>query len=292
MKRLIYFFAILSIALFACGIPTTTITPTEPPVVTDPPFVTGPPIYTEPVTTTETPVVTEPATAAVPTIQPPNVTCHELSLYLNPALATSYSCEIIPESTLEMEMYPQYTKITLQGYPLQDKFFPPSISVFPVQRYKELLPDYIPGLLAKLQSLTSGSLPGGSSLPFLPIFNAAQTFHAQYLLLPFLNGSGIRYLTLFAQYTAPINNNDLFYTYQGLTADGQYWVSAILPVNHPILPADAANPPGGLSWEQFSNNYSGYITDIITQLEAQPLNTYIPDMAALDTLVASITVQP
>ncbi|MDP2994768.1 MAG: hypothetical protein Q8N46_06560, partial [Anaerolineales bacterium] len=165
------------------------------------------------------------------------------------------------------------------------------ISVFPVQRYNELLPDFVPGRVSDLQTLIGGGA-AGDSLPFLPVFNAAQTFYAQYQVIPFVSGTGIRYLTLYAQYYAPVNNNDLFYTYQGLTSDGQYWVSAILPINNPILPANADNPPGGVSWEVFSNNYGPYITDMIAQLNGQPPESYIPTFTALDALVASIIIQP
>ncbi|HEX7541208.1 MAG TPA: hypothetical protein VF352_03680, partial [Anaerolineales bacterium] len=132
----------------------------------------------------------------------------------------------------------------------------------------------------------------GDTLPLLPSFNAAQIFHAQYQVLPFASGGGIRYLTEYAQYYAPVNNNDLFYTYQGLTSDGKYWVSAILPINNPILPANAVNPPGGLSWDEFNNNYGPYITDMIDQLNSQTSGSYTPTLAALDALVTSITIQP
>ena len=220
-----------------------------------------------------------------------NVTCNELALYLDPALASGYDCQTIPESSMEFEMYPAHTELTLQGYPLADKFFTPHISIYPVQRYTELLPDFIPGRVSDLQTLIGGGA-AGDSLPFLPVFNAAQTFHAQYQVIPFVSGSGIRYLTLYAQYFAPVNNHDLFYTYQGLTSDGQYWVSAILPINNPILPANADNPPSGVSWEEFSNNYDPYIADMIAQLNAQPQDAYTPSLGLLDALVASITIQP
>jgi hypothetical protein len=220
-----------------------------------------------------------------------NVNCNEFSLYLDPALATGYNCETVPESAEGMDVYPQYTKLTLQGYILSGKFFEPEISIYPVQRYTELMPDYIPGNVTALQTLVGGGV-AGDTLPFLPIFNAGQIFHAQYQVLPFVNGGGIRYLTLFAQYFAPINNHDLFYTYQGLTNDGRYWVSAILPITHPILPVNADNPPDDMSWEDLSNNYEPYITDITEQLNAQTPDSFIPTLIALDALASSITVQP
>jgi hypothetical protein len=272
MKKIIYPILVLVLAMMACSIPTP-VTPTEPPVVTEPPQPTEPPVVT-------------------------NVTCNELALYLDPALASSYTCETVAESTFEMEMYPAHTKLTLQGYPLSGKFFEPMIRIYSVAGYTALLPDRIPAEVAELQAIiASGSIPPfatsfTSSLPFLPTFPAAQVFYAKEQMQPFQSGGGIRFLTEYAQYSAPVNNTDLFYTYQGLTADGQYWVSAILPVNNPILPADAMNPPGGLSWEEFTNGFDVYITDTLGQLNAQPPDSFTPTLGALDALVASITITP
>lgn len=287
MKRLVYFFAILSFLMFSCSIPSTaTSTPTPPPLVTEPPQATETLVVTEP------PVATEAPTAAGPVAPVPNVTCNELSLYLDPGLATDTTCEVIPESTMEMNIHPQYIKLILVDYPLQNKFFPATISIFPVQSYISLMPSFIPDRVSELQALISGGLPGTSSLPFLPIFNAAQTFHANYALTAFVNGSGIRFLTLYAQYAAPVNNQDLFYTYQGLTSDGQYWVSAILPINHVILPETADPPPGGMTFDQFAANYDVYLTGMVSQLEAQLPDSFTPTLTALDALVSSISVQP
>lgn len=273
MKRIVYPILALALAILSCSIPSTA-TPTEPPVVTEPPIVV-----------TEPPITT-------------NVTCNEVSLYLDPAIASGYDCQTVPESPYEMERYPEHTELLLQGYLLADKFFTPHISIYPVQRYSQLLPDFIPGRVAELQTLIGGApAPDfgssfGKSLPFLPTFNAGQVFFAKYQVVPFVDGSGIRFLTEYAQYTAPVNNHDLFYTYQGITNDGQYWVSAILPINHPMLPADATNPPGGVSWEEFGNNYETYIIDMVNQLNAQTPDSFIPTLTALDALVTSITITP
>jgi hypothetical protein len=261
MKRLVWIAVVLAALMLACNV---TVTP-EP--------------------ATDTPTATEPPVAT-------NVTCNELSLYLDPALASGYACETIPESTEEFSVAPQHTQLTLQGYVLSDRFFEPHIMVFPVQRYGELLPDNVPGRVTALQNLIGGSAPGDSGLPFLPVFNAAEVFHARYQVLGFANGSGTRYLTLFAQYYAPINNHEMFYTYQALTADGQYWISAILPASNPILPENADNPPPGYTWDDLSYNYEAYLADLLPQLEAQPAAAYSPSLDALDALVASITIQP
>jgi hypothetical protein len=286
MKRLVYPLIILSMLMFACTISTTPI----PPVATVPPVDTVPPVATVPPVDTVQPVDTVAPVATVPSVTT-NVICNELSIYLDPALGSGYNCETVSASPEGIEIYPQYTKLTLQGYPLSGKFFEPSISVLPVQGYSDLLPDFVPGQVTNLHILIQGGAIG-DTLPFLPIFNAAQVFHAQYMAFPFASGHGIRYLTEYAQFYDPVNNNDLFYTYQGLTSDDKYWVSAVLPINNPILPADAVTPPGGVSWEQFSSNFDTYIADMINQLNAQTSESYTPSLAALDALVTSITIQP
>lgn len=275
MKKTIALTALLAALMLACSI---TGTPTPPPA-TEPPA-------------TEPPVVTEPPAAT-------NVTCNELALYLDPALASGYTCETIPENTFELETYPEHTRLVLQGYPLSGKFFEPKIMVFPVAAYTALLPDSVPGVVSSLQALTGGGPApvfdgkfDSPRLPFLPRFNAGQVFFAHYQVLPFVDGAGIRFLAQYAQYSPPLNNNDLFYTYQALTGDGQYWVSVILPVNHAMLPADAMDPPGGVSWEEFSNNYEPYVIDMVNQLNAQAPDSFLPTLAALDALVGSITIQP
>jgi hypothetical protein len=274
MKRLIFPLVIFAVLMFACN--ATPVPPTEPPLT--PPPVTEPPA-------TEPPIMT-------------NTTCNELSLYLDPALASSYTCETVPESPYEMEMYPEHTELTLLGYPLSGTFFEPHISIYSVAGYTALRPDFIPDSVAELQAiLTSGSIPPYTSpfhsyLPFLPTFGAGEAFYAQALVLPFTSGNGVRYLTEFAQYSVPVNNTDLFYTYQALTGDGLYWVTAILPINHPMLPAGPDPLPGGVSFEDFSNNYDTYIVDMVNQLNAQSPDSYTPTITALDVLVGSITITP
>ncbi len=279
MKKLIAPLALFSILMLACSI-SVDITPT---VTTEAPTAV-------PVLPSDTPL--PPVVPSDTPGQQANVNCNELSAYLDPALASGYTCQTVPESAEGIEIYPQYTELTLTGYLLSDKFFEPHVDVLPVQRYTELLPDFVPGRVTDLQALIGGAAPGDSALPLLPVFNAAQTFHAMYSSFPFASGGGIRFITLYAQYYAPINNHDLFYTYQGLTSDGKYWISALLPITNPILPVNAENPPGGVTWEQFGNNYTSYISDITAQLNAQSPDNYTPTFTLLDAFVASITIQP
>ncbi len=295
MKRVSGALIMLLVATLACAIPST-------PVATIPAEVSDTPVATIPAEVSDTPVASEPPVVITDTaVAPPpttNLTCYELSLFIDPAMASSYDCQKVPASNADFDVYPEHTLLTLNGYPLAGKFFEAKIAVYPLESYRSLQPDFVNDRVALLQNLISGATTPtfagsfGPALPFLPVFNAGQIFFAHYQVLPFVNGSGIRFLTEYAQYYAPVNNNDLFYTYQGMTADGQYWISAILPINHPMLPADANNPPNGQTWEEFSNAYEPYIADMVNQLNSQPPESFIPTLTALDALASSIVIQP
>ena len=137
-----------------------------------------------------------------------------------------------------------------------------------------------------LQDLLRSHQPG-DSLPFLPLYNELQALHAQVNYLDFKNGSGVRYLTQFAQGPVSINNLRLVYTFQGLSADGQYYVAAVLPVTHPDLPFTQE-----ISQEQAAemSDYPAYLAANAAWLEAQPAGSFTPSLDALDALVQSIQV--
>jgi hypothetical protein len=286
MKRVMSLLAILSIMMFACNISSTA----TPAVVTTSALTATIPVPTEPPTATEPPQATETP------IPKTNTTCNEMSLFLDAALASGFNCQSMPEaadtSLPPFAINPKYTEITLQGYPLGIRMMTPHIDVFPVERYGQLLPDTLPTLLTDLQSFINGTAPGTHELPLLPIQNAGQLIHVQYQVIPFADGKGTRFLTEYAQFFDPINNFDMFYTFQGLTSDGKYWISAVLPISNPILPADGKNPPNGQSWDDFGNAFPKYIANITTQLNSQAPENYSPSIPMLDTLIASIRIQP
>jgi hypothetical protein len=281
MKKTIFWLGAISFLIFACNLPTPTGgTPPE-----------GSATPTSALPATDTPTVTQTPTVA------PNVICNELTLTLDPGLASNFNCQTIPAAGTpddpSFAVNPQYTELTFQGYVLPDTFHKPHISVFPVQNYHDLMPDIIDGKVAALQALIAGgALPAKEALPLLPVFNAAEEFRAEYQVISFSGGSGIRYLSQYAQFSDPINSHDMFFSFQGLTTDGKYWISAILPVSNSMLLPNGDNPPPGLTWEQFGNQFDTYIADLVTKLEAQPPDSYNPTIAALDALIASIEIHP
>ncbi len=195
------------------------------------------------------------------------------------------------------EYYPEHRRIEFSGYPLTDKFFEPVIRVYPVAEFAAMN-SIISDRVNTLQSILVDMPSDPNSFPFLPLFNAAQVFHAKSGYFQFQNGSGVRFLTEYAQYYAPVNNYDLFYTYQGLTADGHYWISAIFPVNASYLQEtwnSTQVPPDGLAapaWDSqnLENDMKAYYITMIDRLNTTPEENFTPSIACLDQFLQSLNV--
>ncbi|MCJ7827005.1 MAG: hypothetical protein MUP36_02035 [Demequinaceae bacterium] len=268
MKRAPLPLAILSIMLCGCGGSTTTVTPGSMTTVT-------------------------PATAPSPELSGDAVAfaCEDVSLALNPALGSGITCEIVPEINDEWNGNPQYVRIELEGYPVAG-YWSPEISVYPVAEYSAMV-DGVAGIVANLEALTSGVDPvldGWRVLPFLFNFDQGQFYYAQYEVIPFSDGIGIRYLTGFTQAMGTFGDPEL-YTYQAMTDDGRYWVSAVFLISHPLLP-DNSWPPEGMTQQEFYDVYDAYVADNVDLLNAQPTDSFTPTIDALDALVSSITITP
>lgn len=187
----------------------------------------------------------------------------------------------VPASTGDFwtGVMPQYTLLTLQGYPVAGSSYQPQIFIYPVADLAGF--NETAGKMATdLQSLLQ-TRQAGDPLPFLPLLNAKQMLHPQVQYLDFKNGKGVRFLTWYSQGFMRITN-------PGLTSDGKYYIAAVLPVSHPDLPDTQQ------AFTQSNDelkNYLPYVTKTVTWLEQQPGSSFTPDLAKLDALIQSIEVK-
>lgn len=226
----------------------------------------------------------------------PDVAYEGITFSFDESIAAGVSPAIIPsqnlgEDYMPGDTYPTHYEFGLNGYAVGDSFHTPLITIYPVAEYRAIS-TYASSEIDSLQSALVNHPSGGSisDLPFLPIWNAAQIFSAKVTYFEFQNGSGVRYLTMFGQATYPVDNQNLFYTYQGLTDDGQYYISAILPVTNPILPDDGATTVD--DWIEFDNNWETYIIGALQTLNGQSAENYTPNLALLDEMMASFRIAP
>jgi hypothetical protein len=188
------------------------------------------------------------------------------------------------------DVAPEHLKFTLTGYQLQDKFHTPQIRVYPAAEYEQLNPTAAEQI-QKVKTIVAGSQLTMETMPVVPFFNAVQQIASKMQVIDFQNGRGIRFVTQYAQYPAPINNRELFYHFQGLTHDGKYYIVATLPVTSSILPEDekpeAAVPAGGVPIPTTTGPDPAYYEAVTKALEAMYEDSFNPSLFQLD---ASITV--
>lgn len=125
-------------------------------------------------------------------------------------------------------------------------------------------------------------------LAMLPPSNAQQAFRSQVEYLDFAGGSGIRYLTMLSQGPVPVSNYDLFYTFQGLTDDGESYVTAYFPVSVAELPD--SQQIDEVDMTTLMEDWPGYLEHTAGMLNEQPAAAFTPDLAAIDALINSLSV--
>ena len=146
-------------------------------------------------------------------------------------------------------------------------------------------------MVAELESFLAEKPGDPENVPFvLPIFNAGQMLTVQVEYLTFEGGSGVRFVSQYGQAAWPLNNQDIFYAFQGLTDDGSHIISAILPVTHPNLPADGETYIGD-EYETFINTYDAYIIEIESQLDIEDPESFFPKLTALDEMMETMQVE-
>lgn len=245
-------------------------------------------------TTVPEPEPTETVQETIETVDKPDVSFEGIHFSFDSNIANGTFPVIVPgknmgDDYMPGDTYPTHFEFTFESYTVGDHFHTPKILVYPVEEF-QAISDYAEDTIDNLAQALINRPSGGSmsNLPFLPIWPAAQIFSAQVTYFDFQNGSGVRYLTMFGQGLAPVDNQILFYTYQGLTDDGRYYLSAVLPVTHPALPEDGASEID--DWTIFTENWEAYIAETITWIDMQGPDTFSPSLTLLDGMMASFLI--
>lgn len=224
----------------------------------------------------------------------PDVAYEGISFSFDPNIAASVFPATIPgqnmgEDYMPGETYPTYFEFSFGNYAIADHFHTPLIVVYPVDEYRAISTD-ASAIIDNLQGTLANRPPGGtdSRLPFLPMWPAQQMFSAKVGYFDFQNGAGVRYLTMYGQAVYPVDNQNLFYTFQGLTNDGRYYISAVLPITNINLPYDGSTEVD--DWMAFDENWQTYITDTVHWLNQQPSANFFPDLSMLDQMMATFNI--
>lgn len=308
MKKILLFLSLFIIVTMACDISVNVASPTsQAPFPTnttlpDSPTVASPTLAPTQVLSSPTPI---PATATTvpPTISSDiPVVSSPVSLVLPSGLASGISLNQIPRADGSdlpyWELTPGHTVVSLEGYLLQGKSHQPQIYVYPATDYALLVPGAFESM-HRLRNVMNEPIASvkAEELPAVPFFNAAQTFAANIKSISFKNGAGVSFLAEYAQYPASVNNQDLFYQFQGFTNDGEYYVIAIFPIMNPMLAetsdAGAILPTGGIPYPYMANSNAdmpAYYNAVTNLLNTAAPNMFTPSIDQLDMLIQSMQV--
>lgn len=236
------------------------------------------------------------------------------------------------------DVLPTHVAFTLAGYPKphESPFMqPPEIQIFPVAEYRRALAAcekemaavtippvsyYVSDFDAEIRTLKAlnAERPGPRALgawlrrksrgraylrgrmPLVPMYDVGEALRAKVSYMDFRNGSGVAFV---AQYTIEdtlISNQALAYVFQGLTRDGQYYVSAAFPVAAPFLPSDYTQAEAErlglnqtvLNGTRLERRYRDYLARTARRLEALPPGDYRPGLGLLNDLLRSLDVNP
>ncbi len=168
------------------------------------------------------------------------------------------------------------------------------VSVYPLEAYQaiwDLAGDpFVAETIAQLQTLlTEQPANQAPPLPVLPQLSATNDFAAQVRYLDLADGGvGVRFIGRFVQDVSPIENFQLRYIFQGLSADQQFLIVASIPVTTTALPAEP-QPMSGEEYEQFAAVYDDYLAEMTTMFDALASTDFAPDLAVLDAMLQSVT---
>lgn len=190
--------------------------------------------------------------------------------------------------------------IILQGEALHE----PQINIYPVEEFEQWSEDEYgaQAQLEQLQDILAAEEPdfadyaladtsSEDNLPFLPLFNAAQVMRLQPQVITFDGGRGIRYLAYYSQSLNVIEDGDIFYTFQGISDDGEIYVSMLFPVFTGVLPTRGSTDYEELDYDAFAEEYELYLEDTAEQIQNQSTDAFTPPLTTLDAVVESLKIE-
>lgn len=198
---------------------------------------------------------------------------------------------------------PQHYLITFDGQEVTREYTSPfeaQLRVFPVNDYRGMFDaanltfvgEELDALRAVLEEQPEFTNEMTSTIPVLPIFNAAQVLHAKVEYYNFPGGSGIGFVTYYAQSVNPILNGEVFYAFQGLTEDGNYLITFFQPLHIDGLYDSFEEVPADfIEQVDTAEEWEAYRLDVQALLEDADLEAFTPDLLALRSMLTTLHVR-
>lgn len=124
-------------------------------------------------------------------------------------------------------------------------------------------------------------------LPYIPTLPHGQILRARLHYVESADVSGIAYITYSNASPEPFLANMFTYTFQGVSADGEWYISASFPITAPMFPTE----PEPVEPDVFYGQWPQYVTETIAALEQAAPSDFAPSLAALDAFVGTFNFE-
>jgi hypothetical protein len=129
---------------------------------------------------------------------------------------------------------------------------------------------------------------GGERLPHLPVDTAAaQALRARATYVDTPQVSGVAYVAAYRQDVAPFVAGDFWYTFQGLSADGAWYVAVDFVVEAGMFPERV----GLRQMDRVADRWVEYLAESTQTLNDAAPDAFTPSLASVDALVQTITFE-
>lgn len=234
-----------------------------------------------------------------------DVLYNNIQFEFDDSLASEILAEIVlaTDDGLFGEPYPQYTQFSFADFPefSEYPYANPRILIYPTfelernPRYFDDIARIRQLLIDRPDNVAQITRPEGMRDAEIPMIvdsglGAGQVIRTQVRFVDFANGSGIRFITLYAQDTLPITSDGIFYTFQGMTNDGQYYISMTFPIALDILGNEGVFPFPTDDRDAFNENYWAYLDDTELMIDSQADDAFSPSLSLLDDIIRSLQV--
>jgi hypothetical protein len=242
------------------------------------------------------------------------VSYQKVEFYYANNLATDVNATVMPACVLRQASdkpdcaVPKHLAFTLVGYrapqPENSFYLSPSIRIYPIAEFRKVLAisPYLQTFDTEVRSLQKllGKKPASwqGKIPYLPYVDATQSFHAHLKYIKFKGGQGVGSVVRYDTENSLVQDRQLAYTFQGITNNGRYYISATFPIAAPSLnfPKDGSitlhegyHLPSSVSLSyQQEKKYQVYLKRMRNKLEKMPAEKYAPNLELLEELVGSL----
>jgi hypothetical protein len=239
-----------------------------------------------------------PTATAVPTptpeaLQVGMVSYRGLRFQYDPSIASSVRGAIIPAfqgATPEFDL-PEHLRFIFDEIALSNTFSlrEPQLLVFPIDDFRMVSNIQAENALEALTELLAEKplKPERDMLLMPPVAGkSVLQVHARYIRFEY--GEGVRFLAAYVDEDGMVTNDDLFYIFQGVSFDGEYFISLFFPIDTAELPASVEDFIASDDYSLFSTSYDSYLAETVELLAGIQDRNFTPNLNLLDSMIKSL----